>query len=79
MGTIEMKISTLMLASLMTLTSAAIFAADGSERSRGLYDNSRVAQQIDQRTTEKTAFVQTQEIRNPNASDQSITVQAPDS
>ena len=34
-----MKLSTLMLASLMTLTSAAAFAEGGSERSNEFYNN----------------------------------------
>ncbi|AZF15705.1 hypothetical protein [Pseudomonas sp. R3-18-08] len=34
-----MKLSTLMLASLMTLTSAAAFAEGGSERSKEFYNN----------------------------------------
>ena len=34
-----MKLSTLILASLMTLTSAAAFAEGGSERSKEFYNN----------------------------------------
>lgn len=34
-----MKLSTLMLAGLMTLTSAAAFAEGGSERSKEFYNN----------------------------------------
>lgn len=40
-----MKLSTLMLASLMTLTSAAAFAEGGSERSRQFYEDFAFMQQ----------------------------------
>lgn len=40
-----MKMSTLILASLMTLTSAAAFAEGGSERSKEFYQNFSFIQQ----------------------------------
>ena len=40
-----MKLSTLMFASLITLTSAAAFAEGGSERSREFYNNFSFIQQ----------------------------------
>ncbi|AKA86322.1 hypothetical protein C4K00_2488 [Pseudomonas synxantha] len=40
-----MKLSTLMFASLMTLTSAAAFAEGGSERSKEFYQNFSFIQQ----------------------------------
>ncbi len=40
-----MKFSTLMLASLMTLTSAAAFAEGGSERSKEFYKNFTLSQE----------------------------------
>ncbi len=50
-----MKLSTLMLASLMTLTSAAAFAEGGSERSKEFYKNFTFMQQQAHGTTERTA------------------------
>ncbi len=40
-----MKLSTLMLASLITLTSAAAFAEGGSERSKAFYNDFAFVQQ----------------------------------
>ncbi|WP_025857273.1 hypothetical protein [Pseudomonas sp. CHM02] len=50
-----MKLSTLMLASLMTLTSAAAFAEGGSERSKEFYNNFTFMQQKTHGTAEQTA------------------------
>ncbi|WP_431699994.1 hypothetical protein [Pseudomonas sp. BR20] len=50
-----MKLATLMLASLMTLTSAAAFAEGGSERSKEFYNNFTFTQQTLHGTTEQTA------------------------
>ena len=50
-----MKLSTLMLASLMTLTSAAAFAEGGSERSKEFYNNFSFIQQKIHGTAEQTA------------------------
>ncbi|MBM9485141.1 hypothetical protein JBE38_04390 [Pseudomonas sp. ICBG1301] len=50
-----MKLSTLMLASLMTLTSAAAFAEGGSERSKEFYNNFNLVQQQTHGTNEQTA------------------------
>ena len=50
-----MKFSTLMLAGLMTLTSAAAFAEGGSERSKEFYNNFSFVQDKIHGTTEQTA------------------------
>ncbi|CRM82247.1 hypothetical protein ACJ6YJ_26825 [Pseudomonas marginalis] len=50
-----MKLSTLMLASLMTLGSAAAFAEGGSERSKEFYNNFTFTQQTLHGTVEQTA------------------------
>lgn len=50
-----MKLSTLMLASLMTLSSAAAFAEGGAERSKEFYNNFTFMQQKTHGTTEQTA------------------------
>jgi hypothetical protein len=50
-----MKLSTLMLASLMTLASAAAFAEGGSERSKAFYNNFTFIQQKTHGTNEQTA------------------------
>ncbi|MBC3302637.1 hypothetical protein SAMN04490182_1682 [Pseudomonas cedrina] len=50
-----MKISTLILAGLMTLTSAAAFAEGGSERSRQFYANFNFMQKQAQEKAEQTA------------------------
>ena len=54
-GNTAMKLSTLILASLMTLTSAAAFAEGGSERSKEFYNNFTFMQQQTHGTTEQTA------------------------
>lgn len=50
-----MKISTLMLAGLITLTSAAAFAEGGSERSKEFYANFNFMQDKMNGPTEETA------------------------
>ncbi|MGU9856868.1 hypothetical protein [Pseudomonas sp. LF245] len=50
-----MKLSTLMLAGLMTLTSAAAFAEGGAERSREFYANFKLMQDQQNSKTEQTA------------------------
>ena len=50
-----MKLSTLMLAGLITLTSAAAFAEGGSERSKEFYNNFTFMQQKVHGTNEQTA------------------------
>ena len=55
MGIPTMKISTLILAGLMTLTSAAAFAEGGSERSRKFYANFNFMQKQAQEKAEQTA------------------------
>ena len=50
-----MKLSTLMLASLMTLTSAAAFAEGGSERSKEFYNNFTFMQNQLHSTNERIA------------------------
>lgn len=55
MGIPIMKLSTLMLAGLMTLTSAAAFAEGGAERSKEFYANFKFMQDNDQSKNEQTA------------------------
>ena len=50
-----MKLSTLMLAGLMTLTSVAAFAEGGSERSKEFYANFKFMQDKAHGTAEQTA------------------------
>ncbi len=50
-----MKRSTLMLASLMTLTCTAAFAEGGAERSKEFYDNFSFIQQKNHGSAEQTA------------------------
>ncbi len=59
-----MKRSTLMLACLMTLTSAAAFAEGGSERSKAFYDNFTFMQQTAQGTAEQTASADGKDVKN---------------
>ncbi|WP_248732690.1 hypothetical protein [Pseudomonas sp. MWU13-2517] len=51
-----MKLSTLMLAGLMTLTSAAAFAEGGAERSKAFYNDFSFTQQQTHGTAEQTAL-----------------------
>ncbi|AZE55018.1 hypothetical protein C4K03_2863 [Pseudomonas synxantha] len=70
-----MKLSTLMLASLMTLTSAAAFAEGGSERSKEFYQNFSFIQEQTHGATEqrmasadgKTLKVDTVNEEQPNS------------
>lgn len=70
-----MKLSTLMLASLMTLTSAGAFAEGGSERSKEFYNNFSFIQKethgaAEQRTASadgKTLKVDTADKEQPNS------------
>ena len=62
-----MKLSTLMLAGLMALTSAAAFAEDGSERSKEFYDNFTFMQQKIHGTTEQTASADGKDFKNVTA------------
>ncbi|MBD9459682.1 hypothetical protein IB241_18515 [Pseudomonas sp. PDM05] len=50
-----MKLSTLMLAGLMTLTSAAAFAEGGAERSKEFYANFKFMQEQSNGKAEQTA------------------------
>lgn len=59
-----MKLSALMLASLMTLTSAAAFAEGGSERSKEFYNNFTFMQQKTHDTTEQTASADSKDLKN---------------
>ena len=59
-----MKLSTLMLAGLMTLTSAAAFAEGGAERSREFYANFRFMQDQQNSKAEQTAAAN---VKNPKA------------
>ncbi|KAF1027968.1 MAG: hypothetical protein GAK37_02325 [Pseudomonas sp.] len=51
-----MKISTLLIAGLMTLTSAAAFAEGGSERSKQFYQDFKFVQAQDHGTAQQTAI-----------------------
>ncbi|WP_338480806.1 hypothetical protein VRB67_10885 [Pseudomonas trivialis] len=69
-----MKLSTLMLASLMTLASAAAFAEGGSERSKQFYKDFTFMQQKTHGTNEQTASAEgktlkadTDEQQQPNS------------
>lgn len=64
-----MKLSTLMLASLITLTSAAAFAEGGSERSKAFYNDFTFTQQQLHGTTEQTASADGKTLKN-DTSDQ---------
>lgn len=59
-----MKLSTLMLAGLMTLTSAAAFAEGGAERSREFYANFKFMQDQQNSKSEQTAAAN---VKNPTA------------
>lgn len=59
-----MKLSTLMLASLMSLTSVAAFAEGGSERSQEFYANFKFMQDKLSGKTEQTAA---NDAKKPNA------------
>lgn len=61
-----MKISTLILAGLMTLTSAAAFAEGGSERSKEFYANFNLMQKQAHDNTEQTA---SSDVKNLQADD----------
>lgn len=50
-----MKLSTLMLAGLMTLTTTAAFAEGGSERSKEFYANFKFMQEKAKDSTQQTA------------------------
>lgn len=59
-----MKLSTLMLAGLMTMTSAAAFAEGGAERSREFYANFKFMQEQQNSKAEQTAAT---DMKNPKA------------
>jgi hypothetical protein len=61
-----MKLSTLMLASLMTLTSAAAFAEGGSERSKQFYNDFTFMQQKTHGTAEQTASADGKTLKTDN-------------
>ena len=73
-----MKLSTLMLASLMTLTSVAAFAEGGSERSKEFYNNFTFVQQKTHGTPDQTAIADGKRMKKDSA-DQSSTEQQPNS
>ncbi|MGE1156255.1 hypothetical protein [Pseudomonas kitaguniensis] len=64
-----MKLSTLMLATLMTMTSAAAFAEGGSERSKEFYNNFAFMQQKTHGTTDPTAIADGKTVK-PNTVEQ---------
>ncbi|TSD76754.1 hypothetical protein FFI16_010095 [Pseudomonas sp. KBS0710] len=63
-----MKLSTLMLASLMSLTSVAAFAEGGSERSKEFYNNFAFDQQQMHGTTDKTALADGKNVKTEQSS-----------
>ncbi|KTB64167.1 hypothetical protein RJC98_29470 [Pseudomonas allii] len=71
-----MKLSTLMLASLMTLTSAAAFAEGGSERSKAFYKDFNFVQQQTHGTAEQTALADGKNVKKETA-DKSTAEQQP--
>ncbi|MGY4641481.1 hypothetical protein ACVWVP_005441 [Pseudomonas sp. TE24901] len=73
-----MKLSTLMLAGLMTLTSVAAFAEGGSERSKEFYNNFTFVQQKLHGTTDQTAIADGKSMKKDSA-DQSSAEQQPNS
>jgi len=73
-----MKLSTLMLAGLMTLTSAAAFAEGGSERSKEFYNNFTFMQEKSHGTTEQTASAEAKKVKS-DAIEKNDTTQQPNS
>mgnify|MGYP003600313493 CR=1 FL=1 len=73
-----MKLSTLMLASLMTLTSVAAFAEGGSERSKEFYNNFTFMQQQTHGTTDQTAIADGKNVKSSTV-EQSSAEQQPNS
>lgn len=71
-----MKLSTLMLASLMTLTSAAAFAEGGSERSKAFYNDFAFMQQKTHGTADQTALADGKNEKK-EATDKSTDAQQP--
>ncbi|CAI2796914.1 MULTISPECIES: hypothetical protein [Pseudomonas] len=71
-----MKLSTLMLATLMTLTSAAAFAEGGSERSKAFYNDFAFMQQKTHGTAEQTAQADGKNMKK-EAADKSTAEQQP--
>ncbi|MGB3124924.1 MAG: hypothetical protein WBB95_14020 [Pseudomonas sp.] len=73
-----MKLSTLMLAGLMTLTSAAAFAEGGSERSKEFYNNFAFTQQEIHGTNQQTAMADGKDVKT-NTVEQKSAEQRPNS
>lgn len=73
-----MKLSTLMLASLMTLTSVAAFAEGGSERSKQFYNDFTFMQQKTHGTADKTAIADGKTVK-PRTTEQPDAEQKPNS
>lgn len=62
-----MKLSTLMLAGLVTMTSVAAFAEDGAERSKEFYNNFSFIQEKLHGTTEQTVSAETRTVKSAAA------------
>lgn len=62
-----MKLSTLMLAGLMTLTSAAAFAEGGSERTKAFYANFNFMQKIANEKAQQTAATDAKPLKSNDA------------
>ncbi|KAA0942526.1 MULTISPECIES: hypothetical protein [unclassified Pseudomonas] len=73
-----MKLSTLMLAGLMGLTSVAALAEGGSERSKEFYNNFSFIQEQTHGTTEQTASTDAKS-KKTGATEQSTDAQQPNS
>jgi hypothetical protein len=73
-----MKLSTLFLAGLMTISSAAVFAEGGAERSRQYWDNFKLSQQQVQGKSDNTVSADRVKTASANG-DQTVTEQKPNS
>ena len=62
-----MKLSILMLAGLMTVTSAAAFAEGGSERTKAFYANFNFMQKIDNEKAKQTAATDAKPLKDKDA------------
>ena len=73
-----MKLSTVLLASLMTLTSAAAFAEGGSERSKAFYKHFAVTQSQIHGTTDRIAAADGKDVKKAKV-EQTTAEQQPNS
>jgi len=73
-----MKISTVILAGLMTMTSVAAFAEGGSERSKEFYKNFTFVQEQTHGADKQTALADGKSVK-PAAAEQTTEMQQPNS